>query len=140
MRQTKAMAARAPSPMAAAAPLPVAAPTAVPIADTIDISAFKAVDLRVARVISAVRMEKSKKLMKLKVDIGSEERQIMAGIAEHYTPEDLTDKHIVVIVNLKTAKLMGEASEGMVLAASDAHGRLVLLKPEKEIAPGAKIS
>jgi methionyl-tRNA synthetase len=107
----------------------------------IDIDAFKAVDLRVARIVSAERVEKSKKLIKLKVDIGGSERQIVAGIAEAYTPESLVGKLVVVVANLKPAKLMGLASEGMLLAASEGPGKkLVLLQPETALATGAKVS
>jgi methionyl-tRNA synthetase len=106
----------------------------------IDIDAFKAVDLRVAKILSAERVEKSKKLIRLKVDIGGKERQILAGIAEAYTPESLVGKLVVAVANLKPAKLMGLASEGMLLAASDKSGKLVLLQPEQQVETGAKIA
>jgi methionyl-tRNA synthetase len=107
---------------------------------TIDIAAFKAVDLRVAKIVSAERIEKSKKLLKLQCEIGDEKRQILAGIAEHYSPESLLGKLVIVIVNLKPAKLMGHESQGMVLAASDAGGGLSLLFPDKALVSGAKVS
>jgi methionyl-tRNA synthetase len=127
------------SAVAAAA---TAAPKAPAAGDDgkIDIAAFKAIDLRVAKIVSAERVEKSKKLLKLQLEIGSEKRQILAGIAEHYTPEALPGKLIIVIANLKPAKLMGLESQGMVLAATDASGKLTLLVPDASLASGAKVS
>lgn len=104
----------------------------------ISLEDFKKLDLRVGRIISAQRIEGSKKLMKLIVDIGDEERQIVAGVAESYTPEELNGKLVVVLANLKPAKLMGVESRGMVLAA-DVDGRPVLLTPEKDVKPGEKV-
>jgi methionine--tRNA ligase beta chain len=94
----------------------------------------------VAKIVSAERIEKSKKLLKLQCEIGDEKRQILAGIAEHYSPESLLGKLVIVIVNLKPAKLMGHESQGMVLAASDAGGGLSLLFPDKALVSGAKVS
>ena len=120
-------------------PAPGAKSDAADESGLIDIDAFKAVDLRVARILSAERVEKSKKLLKLKVEIGGAERQIVAGIAEAYSPESLVGKLVVAVANLKPAKLMGLASEGMLLAAS-ADGKLVLLQPEQPVNSGAKVS
>ena len=97
------------------------------------------VDLRVAKVIAAEPVPKSQKLLKLQVDIGTEQRQIVAGIAQHYAPADLVGKLIVVVANLKAAKLMGQESRGMLLAASDASGKLVILTTAADIAPGSGI-
>jgi methionyl-tRNA synthetase len=77
--------------------------------------------------------------LKLFVDVGGEERQIVAGIAEHYTPEELTGKNIIVVANLKPATIRGVESRGMLLAASDA-GKVIVLVPDKPAAPGSKIS
>jgi methionyl-tRNA synthetase len=117
-----------------------AAPQQEGTAAMIDIDAFKSVDLRVARVVSAEKVEKSKKLLKLQVEIGKEQRQIIAGIAESYSPEQLTGKLVVVVVNLKPATLMGHRSEGMLLAAASSPGRFVVLTPDGSAAPGAKVS
>jgi methionyl-tRNA synthetase len=118
-----------------------AQPAAVAAEDgSIDIAAFKAVDLRVAKIIAAQRIEKSKKLLKLQCEIGAQKRQILAGIAEHYAPEELVGKLVIVILNLKPAKLMGLESQGMVLAATDEEGKLSLLFPDKSLLPGAKVS
>ena len=91
---------------------------------------FLKVDLRVAQIVEAERIEKSEKLVKLQLSLGHElgKRQIVAGIAKHYSAEELVGRKIVVVANLKPAKLMGELSEGMLLAASD-ETQLSLLDP-----------
>ncbi len=99
-------------------------------ADTIGIEDFSRVKLRTAVVLEAERVPKSEKLLKLQVDLGTERRQILAGIAKHYTPEQLVGTTIVVVANLRVAKLMGLESQGMVLAASDGKGALTLVRPE----------
>jgi len=99
---------------------------------------FQKIDLRVAKVIEAKRVENSEKLLKLKIDLGKEERMILAGIAKFYKPEDLIGKEIVVVANLEPKVLFGLESQGMLLAA-DNQGEPVLLKPDKEIPPGTKI-
>lgn len=100
---------------------------------------FQKVSLRVAQIQSAERIEKSEKLVKLRVNLGAEERQIIAGIAKHYSPEELIGRKIVVVANLAPAKLMGEKSEGMLLAASDEQGNLALLDVAPIIPPGAVV-
>ena len=87
----------------------------------ITIDQFMNVELRVAKVLTAERVPKSKKLMKLRIDAGTEERTIVAGIAEAYEPEALVGRLIVIVANLKPAKLMGIESNGMVLAATGAR-------------------
>lgn len=104
--------------------------------DLIDISDFQKIKLKTAKVISAEKLKKSKKLLKLHVDTGVDKRQIIAGIAEHYEPEYLVGKTIIVVANLKPAKLMGEDSNGMMLAASK-DGKLFFVSPEQEIGEGA---
>ena len=96
------------------------------------------VQLKVAKILEAERVPKSSKLLKLQVDIGSEQRQIVAGIGKKYAPEDLVGKTIVVVANLKPAKLMGIESQGMVLAAGDKEG-LSLLTVQEEIQVGSKV-
>jgi methionyl-tRNA synthetase len=108
-------------------------------APLVSIDDVRKVDLRVARVVSAEGVPKSKKLLRLQVDLGTEQRQIVAGIAQHYNPADLVGKLIVVVANLQPATLMGQESRGMLLAASDAEGKLVLLAPAADIAPGSGI-
>jgi methionyl-tRNA synthetase len=106
----------------------------------IDIDAFKSVDLRVARVLSAEKVEKSRKLLKLQVEMGNERRQVLAGIAESYTPEQLVGRLVVVVANLKPVTLMGHRSEGMILAAENGKGRFAVLTPDGEAASGTRIS
>jgi len=107
--------------------------------DQIDISDFKKIELVVAQILDAEKIEGSEKLIKLQIDIGSEKRQLVAGIAKHYNPDELVGRKIIVIKNLKPAKLMGEVSQGMLLAASD-NGNLSLLTVDKDISPGSVIS
>ena len=104
----------------------------------ITIDDFAKVDLRVAQVIAAEAVPKSKKLLKLRVSLGTEERTVLAGIAEHYTPGDLVGKKVVVVANLQPAKLMGIESQGMVLAGSTDHG-LGVLTLDKDLPPGARV-
>lgn len=105
----------------------------------ITIDDFRKVELKVATVKSAEPHPNADRLLVLRVDLGGEERQICAGIRNHYAPEDLVGKQIVVVANLETAKLRGLESQGMLLAASD-DGRVIVLTPEKPVQPGAKIS
>jgi methionyl-tRNA synthetase len=106
----------------------------------IDIESFSKVELRVAIVEGAERVEKSKKLVKLQLDLGElGKRQVVAGIAQHYSPEELVGLKVIVVANLKPAKLMGIESHGMILAAK-AGDTLTLLTVHKDMTPGAKIS
>ena len=95
--------------------------------------------LRVARVLTAERVPKSKKLLKLWIDLGAEQRTIVAGIAEAYEPEALVGRAIVIVANLKPAKLMGIESNGMILAASTDDGRPMLLGVDGEAVPGMRV-
>ena len=107
-------------------------------AGEITIDDFAKIDLRVATVVAAERVPKTDKLIKLQVKIGDEERTIVSGIAQHYEPENLIGKNVIVIANLKPAKLRGIESRGMVLAASDGEGNLVLADASG-IASGSKV-
>lgn len=107
-------------------------------ADEITINDFAKIDLRVATIVAAERVPKTDKLIKLQVKIGDEERTIVSGIAQHYEPENLIGKNVIVIANLKPAKLRGIESRGMVLAASDGEGNLVLADAPG-IASGSKV-
>jgi methionyl-tRNA synthetase len=105
---------------------------------TIEYDDFAKIQLRTAIIKQAEKLPKSKKLLKLIVEVGNRQKQIIAGIAEHYSPDYLVGKTIVVVDNLKPASLMGETSEGMLLAASTEDGRLCFVTPEKpEIGSGA---
>jgi methionyl-tRNA synthetase len=120
---------------------PPAAPTAAaPAADSrITIDDFLKVDLRVAKVLAAEKVPNSRKLMKLSIDVGTEQRTLVAGIAEAYEPEQLVGKTVGIVFNLKPAKLMGIESNGMILAASPEGGKPVLVAFDGDIAPGSRI-
>ena len=105
----------------------------------ISIDEFMKVELRVAKVLEAEAVPKSKKLMKLKVDVGTEQRTIVAGIAEVYQAEQLVGRTIAIVFNLKPAKLMGIESNGMVLAASVGDGQPVLVGFDQDVPPGARV-
>lgn len=113
--------------------LPVAATPQVSIAD------FKKLDLRVARVLEARPHPNADKLMLLKVDVGDQQKQIIAGIRAWYTPESLVGRSVIVINNLQPAMLRGEESNGMLLAATSGD-QVVFLMPERDCLPGSKIS
>lgn len=104
----------------------------------ITIEDFAKVELKTGKVLEAQRVEKSNKLIVMKVDTG-EERQIVAGIGKAYAPEELIGKTIIVVTNLEPAKLMGVESNGMLLAASDDEGNLSIITPEKELKGGARV-
>jgi methionyl-tRNA synthetase len=117
------------------------APTSPPNQEkrmAISIDDFMGVELKVARVLAAEEIPKSSKLVKLSVDLGDEQRTIVAGIRKSYAPEQLVGRQIVIVANLQPAKLMGVESQGMVLAAS-LDGEAVLLQPEREVAPGTRV-
>ena len=119
---------------------PVSAPAAAPVVDTrISIDDFMKVELRVAKVLTAEKVEKSKKLLKLSVDVGTEHRTLVAGIAEAYEPDALVGKTVVIVFNLKPAKLMGIESNGMVLAASPDGGAPTVVSFENPPAPGTRV-
>jgi methionyl-tRNA synthetase len=109
-----------------------------PADNYIPIEDFAKVELKIGRVIAAERVAKSDKLIKLRVDIG-EERQIVAGIGKAYDPEYLVGKEIVVVANLKPAKLMGVESRGMLLAATDEDGKPSILILDREVRPGTRV-
>jgi len=115
------------------------APPAPKEEQRISIDEFMKVELRVAKVLEAEAVPKSKKLLKLKVDTGSDQRTIVAGIAEAYQPEQLVGRTIVIVANLQPAKLMGVESNGMVLAASPEGGLPMLVSVDPSIPPGARV-
>jgi len=104
----------------------------------VSIEDFAKLDLRVAEIKAAEPVSGADRLLKLQIDIGGEQRQIVAGIAQHYAPETLIGKHIVVVANLKPAKVRGVLSEGMLLAASTADS-LGLVTVEKDLPSGARV-
>jgi methionyl-tRNA synthetase len=105
----------------------------------ISIEDFRKLELKVATVKSAEPHPNADRLLVLQVDLGSEQRQICAGIRNQYTPEELVGKQVVIVANLETAKLRGLESQGMLLAASDGD-RVIILNPEKPVEPGSRVS
>ena len=99
---------------------------------------FQQIELKIAKIIKAEKVESSEKLLKLEVDLGEEVRQIVAGIQKSYKPEELIGREIVVVTNLEPRTLMGLESQGMLLVASSENGS-VFLTPEKEVPPGTSI-
>jgi methionyl-tRNA synthetase len=106
---------------------------------TISIDDFRNLELRVATITSVSPHPNADRLLVLQIDLGSEQRQLVAGIRAHYQPEDLVGKQIIVVANLQPATLRGVASQGMLLAASDDQGRLAIVTPEKPVANGAPV-
>lgn len=101
---------------------------------------FAKLDIRIVMVNEAVPLEGSEKLVKLRVEIGGgETRQILAGIGKSYQAESLIGRRLVAIVNLETRMMMGEESQGMILATGDDIENISLIQPEKEVAAGGKI-
>ena len=138
----------APAPAATTPPAPAAAPAAAPAGapasawpmdQRISIDDFMKIDLRVAKVLAAERVPNSKKLVKLEIDLGSEQRTLVAGIAEAYEADTLVGRHVAIVANLKPAKLMGIESNGMVLAASPEGGKPLLVSFDTPPAPGTRV-
>ena len=106
---------------------------------TISIDDFRNIELRVATITAVAPHPNADRLLVLTVDLGSEQRQLVAGIRAHYEPQDLIGKQIVVVANLEPAILRGVESQGMLLAASDSEGRLAIVTPEKPVAAGSQV-
>ncbi|HLR53357.1 MAG TPA: methionine--tRNA ligase [Pseudogracilibacillus sp.] len=100
---------------------------------------FMKLDMRVAEIVHAERMKNADKLLQLQVDLGSEKRQIISGIAEYYAPEDLLNKKVICVTNLKPVKLRGELSEGMILSGEGEDGQLSLAMTDQHLANGSKV-
>jgi methionyl-tRNA synthetase len=128
-----------PAAPAAAAPPPTAPAAPAAGGDRISIDDFMKVDLRVAKVLTAEKVPNSRKLVKMTIDLGTEQRTLVAGIAEAYEPEQLVGRTIVMVFNLKPAKLMGIESNGMVLAASPDGGKPTLVGFDQEVPLGTRV-
>lgn len=111
----------------------------VEIKDRITFEEFMDADIRVAEILEAEKIEGSNKLLKLKVDIGLEERQLVAGIAKHFSAEDVIGRKILIVANLEPATIFGVKSEGMILAASDPENNMVLSTVSADIANGSQV-
>ena len=105
----------------------------------IDFATFEALDLRVGRILTAERVPKANKLLKFTVDTGIDRRTIVSGVAEHFAPEELVGKQVSVVMNLKPRVIRGVESQGMLIFAQDADGKLVVVAPNREVADGAGI-
>ena len=113
-------------------------PAMEPIKPEIQFPDFEKIDLRVGKVLAAEKVKKSKKLLKLQVEIGDEVRTIVSGISQYYEPEQMLGRNVVVVANLAPAKLMGIESFGMLLCASDGQGNLVLAEAPN-MASGSRV-
>jgi methionyl-tRNA synthetase len=131
----------APAPVAPPEPVKSVPAEAAPPTEKsrITYDEFAKVDLRVARVLKAEKVEKADKLLRLELEVGGEQRQIVAGVAKHYTPEEMTGRTIIIVANLQPAVIRGIESNGMLLAAEDSQGRMAILSPQGEIDSGAKV-
>jgi methionyl-tRNA synthetase len=129
------------APAGAPPPPPSGATQAVSVSDNrIGLDEFQKVRLVTGRIVEAERVPKSNKLVKLQVDIGTEKRQVVAGIGKKYTPEELVGRNVVIVANLKPATLMGVESNGMVLAATVGEaGEPALLGVPSDVPPGSRV-
>jgi methionine--tRNA ligase beta chain len=100
---------------------------------------FEKMEIRIGEIKEADKIEGSEKLLRLQVDFGDFQRQCIAGIQKHYSPDELVGRRFAFVTNLKPRKMMGLESQCMFLAASDAEGRLSGLNPEKEVSLGSRI-
>ena len=110
-----------------------------PLPPEITIDDFMKVGLRVGKVLAAEKMEKTDKLLVMKVEVGAEVRTIVSGIAKYYTPEEMVGKQVVVVANLAPHAFRGVVSQGMLLCADDGKGGIVLVSPEKVVASGSEV-
>ena len=111
----------------------------VPAPDYISIDDFMKIELRVALVTACERVPKADKLLQLTLSLGNETRTVLSGIAEHYAPEAVVGKRVVVVSNLAPRKMRGIDSQGMILAGDGENGAVVLLEPDASLPLGARI-
>jgi methionyl-tRNA synthetase len=111
-----------------------------PTSTTINYDDFAKIELRVATVLEATPIPKSEKMLALQVDLGTEKREILAGIKQHVTPEEIVGKQIIVVANLAPRPMFGRVSNGMLLAATDpVTGKVIVITPSQPVAPGAGV-
>ncbi|MFZ4784078.1 MAG: methionine--tRNA ligase [Flavobacteriales bacterium] len=115
------------------------ASTVVPLKDNVDFETFQKMDIRVAKIIEAEPIPKTKKLLKLKVDTGIDQRTVVSGIAEHYSAEEVVGKTVLLLANLAPRAIKGVESQGMILMAENAQGVLSIITPEKEMEAGNEV-
>jgi methionyl-tRNA synthetase len=114
-------------------------PSEVPAKPEIQFDDFAKIDLRVGTIRTAEKVEKADKLLKLSVDLGSETRTIVSGIAQHFSPDEIIGKQVTVVANLAPRKMRGIESQGMILMAENAAGKLVFVAPSPEADPGSEV-
>jgi methionyl-tRNA synthetase len=110
-----------------------------PLKEEISYEDFSKMDLRIARILSAERVPKTDKLVKLELDTGVDRRTVVSGIAQHFDAGELPGKQVCILANLAPRKLRGIESHGMVLLAEDASGKLIFVSPEEDTGPGAAV-
>lgn len=115
-------------------------PSALSVKETIQYDDFAKLDLRVGKILSAEKVEKADKLLKLEIDLGFEKRTIVSGIALHFKPEDIVGKQVVVVANLAPRKMRGIESNGMILMAEDKAGKLIFVNPDEDTDAGSGVS
>lgn len=101
---------------------------------------FAKLDLRVGTILKAEKVQKADKLLQLEIDLGFEKRTVVSGIAQHFTPEEITGKHVVVVANLAPRKMRGIESNGMILMAENKEGKLVFVAPDTMIETGSPVN
>jgi methionyl-tRNA synthetase len=112
-----------------------------PTSTTINYDDFAKIELRVATIVECIPHSDADKLLVLQIDLGGERRQICAGLRQHYQPEQLVGKQIIVVANLAPRQMRGEVSNGMLLAATDpATGKVIIMSPSEQVSPGSKVS
>ncbi len=111
-----------------------------PAVNVIQYDDFAKLELRVATILECRPHENADKLLILQIDLGSEQRQICAGLRNHYQPEELVGKQIVVVANLASRQMRGQASQGMLMAATDTDGKVIIISPSQHVAAGSKVS
>ena len=110
-----------------------------PAKDPINFEEFMKMDIRTATILEAEKVPKTKKLLKIKLDTGIDERTVVSGIAEHYSPEEIVGKQVSILVNLEPRKIRGIESQGMILMAEDQEGKLCFISPEKKFGNGSMV-
>ncbi|MEM3369402.1 MAG: methionine--tRNA ligase subunit beta [Candidatus Micrarchaeia archaeon] len=109
------------------------------VSEKIDYDTFLKIDLRTATVLEAEKIEGSDKLLKMKIDLGYEQRQLVAGIAQMYKPEDIIGKQIIVVANLEPRKIRGVESNGMILAVESSEGKIILITTSEKAENGLRV-
>ena len=112
---------------------------AEPQNENVSFDDFGKMDIRVSTILEAEKIAKTKKLLKLTIDTGIDRRTIVSGIAEHYKPEELVGRQVLVLINLEPRELRGVLSQGMILMGQDASGKLVLLSPDGQVNSGSTV-